>query len=207
MDLIKSRFEELNRDDANKIFTWIPITQRKSIQVLIKKVLSDSSIINDLKQFIKVHNKEQLISGFLNNGEESNCFERQQFNQIGSSVVAKVDFFVKLINEYATYGEDKKKKSSPDTVDIRALSPGTLVKRLTLGSWLIVASLVSGTFWVGYKFNSPSPVKDTGSIQINPEDPKKANNDRDSLFKDLKKLTDSIIYLNNENKKLKSKHN
>ncbi|HQQ96767.1 MAG TPA: hypothetical protein PLX35_05860 [Cyclobacteriaceae bacterium] len=146
LDILKTRFDELNKGNTTKTFHIIPPSNRKSIQYLIKQI-SDDETPNDLKLFIKSHNNDQLIAGYLNNGEESNCFAKKEFTRIGTSIVSKVSFFTKLINSYS-------KKSVGTTnfapIDLQTMRLIDILKNLNLKSWLFLFGLIGLGYGAGY---------------------------------------------------------
>jgi hypothetical protein len=192
LDIIKSRYEELNKEDDKKAFCRVPISNRKTVQHLVKKVFQDDEIPKDLKQFIKHHNNEQLINGFLNNAEESICFDKKDFNTIGTSVVSKVDFFISVINDYSSRDTMQVKDVNSDAIDLQSMNPFSLLRRLNIKSWLLLISIFSAGIGIGKYFLS----QEINTLQNDKSQLEKEITDQQNMFKD------SIDNLKAENLKL-----
>ena len=133
---------------------FVPNGNRKSVHYLVSKI--DSSAPRDLKLFIKQYNSQALVPGFLSLAEEQGFFDKKDFGKVGASVVAKVSFFVRVLNEFSnqvtTTSTISKITSGGDALDIRALKPMQLFSKLTFGSWMIIIWFIVGAFWGGWGF-------------------------------------------------------
>jgi hypothetical protein len=193
LDIIKERFEELNKENTGKSFQTVPVTHRKSIQYLMKKV-SEVEIPSDLKQFIKNHNNGQVIAGYLNNGEESNCFDRKEFNLIGTSIISKVSFFAKLINEHAKQNQKTLVVFAP--IDFQSMKVGDIIRNLNLKSWLILAGLVGASLSLGYGVSNYLNSSEIKSLKDDNSDMEKViKNKQDELTSKTQLFTDSVTTL------------
>ena len=171
LDIIKSRFEELNKGNTSKVFHQVSASSRKSLQFLMKKVTNDE-IPNDLKLFIKKFNKEQLIVGYLNTGHESNCFDKKEFHKISTSVTSKVSFFAKLLSEHASKQITSSSTTVYPPIDLQTMKLFDLLKNLNLKSWLFLLAILSFGFSVGLgvsKLLSSNDIKSLKEQNINLE--------------------------------------
>lgn len=202
LDVIKSRFEELNKKE-NRSFCSIPNGNRKSVYFLVNKI--DSSAPRDLKQFVKTYNNQALVPGFLTIEEEQSFFDKKDFGKVGTSVVAKVSFFVRIIHDFSNKRVEATNNKTKDSeaIDIRALNPIHFFKRLTLGSWLIVLSIISGLFMSGFglkNYFSNEEIKDISREKAKAEEKLKDN--IESHSNKVQTMEDTIKKLHNENSKL-----
>jgi hypothetical protein len=181
LDCVKERYDELNKEEDKQFHTLSP-SNRKTVQYLVKKVYPSSDNHKELKQFIKYYNHDQVVPGYLNAAEESVCFDKKEFQKIETSVVAKVTFFVSLINDCAATSPLSQKDANIDPVDLQSLSPLALMRRLSLKSWgwligIFIASGGIGTWIAASKIND---LKDQ-NIQLRVELDKQKKQYEDSL--------------------------
>lgn len=205
LDILKTRFEELNKAGTTKRFFEIPMQQRKSVQSLLQN-LSKASFINqtDLKVFVRDHNNQQLINGYLQGSEESVCFTRKEYDKITLSITAKVDFFIKIINQQPTSPKTKTEITSP--LDLQSFSLGWLLKRLSIGSWLLMGGILIGTFLTGLGINDYFSSKNEKALDREIQDLKKQNEKQQQDYEgDKKSLLDSILKLNSKINKMSQK--
>jgi hypothetical protein len=149
LNAIQARYEELNNGEVDKSFYVLSSSNKKVIQNLVSKVDPDSTAYTDLKKFIKYHNQDKILPGFLNTAEESVCFDKKDFSKIETSVVVKVSFFVSLINTCSTVESKQKKDPNNDPIDIQSLSPRALLRRLNIKSWAWFIGIIISSFGIG----------------------------------------------------------
>lgn len=194
IDILKSRFEEINKEETQKNFYTIPSQNRKSIQFLTKGIYNETT--SDLKQFIKNNNKNVLIPNFLTSEEEYNRFELNQLNSVSASAIAKVSFFVKLINELSKKeAEQTNKPIAP--IDLHSMTPIDIIKNLNTKSIVMLVGLLTSAGGVGYSislYNSNLKIEkfEKATTQLNDS----IVNEHSKYAMLQKKFEDSTTYLN-----------
>jgi hypothetical protein len=202
LDIIKARFEELNKESTSKVFQIVPSSNRKSIQYLMKRV-SEEEVPDDLKLFIKNHNNQQLIASYLSNGEESICFTKKEFNKIGSSIISKVSFFIKLINNLSKVQAKTGESKTITPIDLQSMRLIDILRNLNVKSWLFLFGLASVGYATGYAITSftkkseiESLQKNIGDLEIELKQKSTELGEVSSTFKDsVKLLNENILTL------------
>ncbi len=199
LDVLQSRFEEINRDSPNKKFADIPASQRWSIKDFLKD-RADIDPYDDLKKFIKSNGNGNLV-GYQSSSEERVSFDKSQFGKIKTSIAFKVDFLIGLLQSNVTSSD----ADSSSTLNNRHVEPMDFQKmnllsfhnKLNIPSIFLFWGFVIAMFGAGFKVSSYFMNEDKKAI-IREMNDSKMNHEIQlkSWQKDKKSFKDSISVMN-----------